>query len=361
MRRGVWTFALAASGCEAPVVEAEPEDEVVVGEHVDLHIDPGLEMCGDLVAHMDAYTAALAEAVAVDLTGLRFPYHWDAEEGFLRGPCPEAIGCALRTKVHARVAPLDHELAHSVSFEIGYPSSFFIEGFAVAFETQESLAHGVLELPGQASLAEAIDSTALGKLAAEHYPLAGAFTRFLIDRHGMAEYLRFYAALSGVLNYEGVDEDYQRVFGEPLAGAIATFDAERRACPAGVSGFKLLECSAPALAWDGDELEVRRSLRCGDPGVIGTFLDKTARVMTSFEVEEPGSFAINFAAEASGSVATLASCVGCDGDWVAAAFVADEGPRELFLPAGRYSLQLAGPAGERTALALRLQRISSGP
>jgi hypothetical protein len=356
VRRGA-VAALAIVGCTAPLEAMEGEAVVQVGEHVELRIDPGLEPCGDLVGHMDAFTAAVADALAVDLEGLRFTYHWETLDGFVAGPCSDgALGCAAGDEIHALVAPLDHELVHSVSFQIGRPASFFVEGLAVAFQTEIELADGTFQLPGDAAVADAIASTQYGPLAAGHYPLAGAFTAFLLDRHGMAAYREFYDELRPGTDMATIAEAFAGSFGEPLADAIARFDAERRACPAGVSRHKLLECGGPALAWDEGRLEVRRSLRCED-GAVGPFFDGTARAWATFEVAEAGGFAVTFASEAWRSTVALTSCGGCDGDWVAEVFAASDGPREVFLPAGRYALQFAGPPGEQTAMALRLQRL----
>lgn len=356
MRRALGLAAALAGGCVAAPEETGEAPRAIAGEHVTLYVTPGREACGDLVAHMDAFTEAVAAALAVDLEGLQFAFYWDTEESYADGPCPSsALGCATEDGVHSRAAPHDHELVHSVSFEIGYPTSFFVEGLAVAFETPSVLEFAVLELPGDGAVA---DTMLAPKLGYEDYRLAGAFTRFVIDRHGLAAYREFYAGLYRDPGLAPVEASFEATFGEPLADAIAAFDAGRRTCPAGVSAFQLLECGAPPIAWDGERLEVRRSLRCGDEGVIGPYNDGTARSIAAFEVAEAGGYVITFAAEWSGAMVALTSCGGCDGEWVAEVLIAEDGPRELLLPAGRYALQFAGRAGERTGMGLRLQRAA---
>jgi hypothetical protein len=355
VRRAAWLVA-AALGCEAQ--NSGEQGEVLAGEHVELHVEAGLKPCGDVVAHMDAFTAAVADALAVDIDGLVFEYHWWSRDGLAGTPCGDGVlGCATPSGIHAQVAPLDHELVHSVSFEIGYPPSFFVEGLAVAFQTHSLLRSDPLAPPGDASVLAAIESTTTDSLGGMHYALAGAFTRFLIDRHGMPAYRELYASLGYRHSLAQIEATFAAVLGEPLADAIAAFDAERRGCPAGVSTFALRECGAPALAWDDRELEVRRSLLCGEPDVVGPFFDGTARVSAAFEVVEAGGFVATFASEWPSSVVALTSCGGCDGDWVAAVLRAEDGPREVFLPAGRYALRFAGATGQETGLALRLRRV----
>ena len=135
------TLALAlalALGC-APENENEDEGAVQAGVYIDLEIDAGLEPCGDLVGHMDRFIELIAGVLEVDLADRRYGYRWLTPESYLDSGCSDgSLGCAIDDTAVALSAPLDHELVHVVSFAVGRPPSFFMEGLAVVFGLPES-------------------------------------------------------------------------------------------------------------------------------------------------------------------------------------------------------------------------------
>ncbi len=333
-------------------------EEVYRGEYVKLVVDPELDVCGDLVGHMDRFIAVTAEFLGVEIEGRRFTYEWASPERFAAdSPCPDALGCAGGKRIISSAAPVDHELAHLVTFSFGKAPSFFMEGAAVAFETAAYTLTDNIYLPGDADILAllAID----GKLAPENYTLAGAYTRFLIDRHGLALYLEFYTRLERSDLLPQIEAAHSGTFGESLAETAGAFDAERRDCPRDRFRVKLFECSAPPIAWEGDSLLLRRSLACGEADVVGPFADSTARTYSTLEVATAGFFEISLASDEPGAVAALGGCGGCE-DTSLVLLEANRDPVRRWLPAGQHYLSFAGDVQVATTMALRLERVD-GP
>ena len=102
-----------------------------------------------------------------------------------------------------------------------------------------------------------------------YYLLAGKFTRYLIERHGLDAYIEFYSMITREDALPEIEAAHAEQFGESLTETIVAFDAEGRGCSADRVRFKLVECGAPPIAWDGDSLLLRRALACGDADVVG--------------------------------------------------------------------------------------------
>jgi hypothetical protein len=342
----------------APACLADLPDVVLEGARVDFVYDASLEPCGDVVGHMDRFVELAAQHLGIALADHRFTFRWFPDARFLTDSgCTElAKGCAYVGEAHARVAPIDHELVHLLSFVADggdRPNSFFIEGLAVALELPDKPSRDVSPVGDEDVLASMI----VPKLDGEYYPLAGAFTRFVIDRHGMDAYMRFYVAMEWGAALPDIEAAYREAFGEELRDAVAIFDAERRECTAGKFRFKLRECADEPQAWDDREFVLARSLSCDDPDVVGPFADATARMFVGLEVAQEGLFELSTAA-IGGGAATFGSCGGCE---VGVHERVEAGERRrVSLPAGRYYVQLEGPVGSVTELAFRLARVDGG-
>ncbi len=339
----------------APLLACDLADAfTLAGDHVDVVIDPGLEPCGDLVGHMDRFVELVAARWDVDLAPVHYTYHWQTYANYLTSGCRlERAACAMPLDVYSYKAPLDHELVHLVSFSVGRPPAFFIEGAAMVFELRDELP--MLDIvPGPEDVRVAM--TARAPLSFERYNLGGAYTRFLIDRHGMPAYLDFYASLRGSADIDEIAATHADIFGEPLDDTIAAFDAGGRDCSLAAYNFKLVECGGPPLAWDGDVLTTHHDLSCAGDEAIGWFgLNDRSRVYANFVVEAPGLFELSLAA--SSVDVELASCGGCDAP-PAISFRAGDGPRRVELAAGAYYLLMSGPLILDQAATVRLGRVS---
>lgn len=331
------------------------ETTIEHGRHIDLEIDPGLEPCGDLVGHMDRFLELAAGAWNVDLDGRRYSYHWYAEANYLTesGCLSGSSGCASSGAVRAVTVPLDRELVHVVTSAIGHTRSFFTEGAAVAFELPGNL-QGT-GLPGDGSIDA--DLLAASSIPGTRYMLAGAFTRFLVDRFGMPAYLEFYADLENDDDHDTIASVHEAAFGESFAETVARFDEERRDCEHERFRFKLYECAAPPISWEGDTATMRRELSCADEDVVGPFfLAGKASTWARVTIEDAGLFELSVAADGLSARITLGSCGGCE-SISPVSISATSSPRRLFLDPGDYYLRLDGSVATDTFVSLRLRRI----
>lgn len=355
----------------------ELPDVTAVGVHVEIAADPGREPCGGTVAHMDAFVARLSAALSLQPpTGAdRFRFYWlENDEFYDRSDCPDIAGaCAWTVESYSRSLPLDHELVHNVSYALGYPRPIFVEGLAVAFEglgdefaplsfnpafdapLPDLDLHDVLNAPTSDRLIE------LGA-----YPLAGAFTAFLIRRHGLDAFGRAYASIGRHDGPARIDAVFRDEFGVSLEDAIAEFEATARGCPPIGFGAKLLECAAPELPWSGDVLVHHRSLSCDQDDVVGPYDGDAAVAFYTLEIREPGGYELRVLGEPAvdverpQSLVSLVPCASCGGgrEVVEQAGI---GPRTWWFEPGRYSVRMRGPAYTPTSIGLRLTRVPDFP
>jgi hypothetical protein len=331
MRR--WGLALVCAGCGLPEVTVE-------GAHVRVAADAGLELCGGTLSHMDAFIAAAAAefGVAAPTGGDRFTYYWvDEEDYYARTGCSyPSGGCARGREAFSYQAPLNHEFVHNLARDFGRAPPFFAEGLATAFEGLG--AYDVWD-GGEGAVWETLEAEESRDV---DYLVAGAFVRFLVERHGVADVLRVIDELPRRASAGRVDRALRELLNVSLEESVAAFEAARAACPGRVWTAMLLECAAPTVAWDGEWLAEHRELACAQEDVIGPYSGDTAIVFRTVAVERGGWFDVAAISEGGGVWVTLAPCGGgCGGaTW---AWSNSEATR-AFLEPGLYSVRLMGPA-----------------
>ena len=322
---------------------------VYEGEYVTLIVDPALEPCGDMVGHMDRVVTTLADYLGVSLAGEAFTFIWYSDERFAaEAKCGPWTGACDSEVIWSTGAPVDVTLVRLVLALVGSPPPFFWVGAEAAF-TPGNSTNGGSFYPSSGHVQQLLG---LGQMNAE---LGSSFTRFLIDRHGLDAYLAFYASVGAEDPLPVIEAVHAEHFGESLTETDLAFVAERPWCPTQRSRFKLFECSTPPIAWDGDSLLLRRSLACGEDGVVGPFGGQTARSLSTIEVVTAGMYEISLAADEPAAM-ILAGCGGCEDETEVRLATAAE-PVRRWLPAGRYYLQLAGEVDVATELALRIERV----
>lgn len=144
---------------------------------------------------------------------------WDADF-----PC-NGVALGGRNKVYAvyteKIRCIGaHEDTHLISSLINYPDSdFVVEGLAVALHglwwglPNETWASYYMEKYSDLSIGSLFDNDAFAKIdSVITYPIAGAFTQFLMDTFSMERYLDFY-------RYDGCDysEEVLSLFGVSLS------------------------------------------------------------------------------------------------------------------------------------------------
>lgn len=358
-----------AFGCAAPV------EFTAEGEHVVLTAEEGLVLCAGSMRHMDEFVALLADEFGIKPpTGdARIHYHWMTNAEVDQRCGQYAAGCALGSEVYARYAPLNHELVHAVASSLGRPRPLFAEGLAVAYE---GLGIGPIEFFGSSTNR---DLRALAVLSSEElvsiggYLLAGSFTSFLINRHGIDSYLSVYAAIGLNADINNIDRAFSEAFAETFEESVTAFEASTEGTVLVHSKIdaKLMECSAPEIEWDGKRLTVERILGCDQDDAVGPRDNKVVAYHT-ITIADGGKYELRMAGDAQESVAEQDISYGdipvlgvslyiCDDkkNWMAT-WVGST-PRLGYLASGRYSLRLHGPAAETSMLGFTLTRVPDLP
>ena len=278
-------------------------------------------------------------------------------EHFLaQAPCgPNVTGCAADTSVRSISAPNDHEFIHNIVATVGRPPSFFGEGLAVAYELPTQFEQDMW-LPSTRDPREILDEHVGTPLSWPYYVLAGAFTRFLIDRHGLNRFLGFFGEGKRDDTLAQTEALFHSAFGETMEAAIVDFQAQRLSCPMGGFRFKLTECAADTITWDDERMALFRSLECADGNVLGPFEDQTLRWYARFEVRRAGVFRVQAVGDSEG-VVTFGACGGCEAG-VHEVLFAGEPARLHSLAAGQYHLGLIGrDAAAVVGVGLSLERV----
>ena len=256
------SITLTAAACGPPETAgtatdtdgSAPEPDVK-GEHVDVYLGEGIEICGGQVAAYDRFL----EQVYPFWTGGPLPEDFrvsvDASDS---SPCPRSEhSCASDgTAYLVRQYGQYHELVHTVHQRVdGNSASALNEGVATALGADDPLSGNGSYVVGP----EVLFSTSPG--ASDYLPL-GLFVRFLIDRDGVQAMRALFGALvqPGDPTPEEIEQQFELAFGEPLTDTWAEFTAQ------------------PRCAYDfwfcGDQTDIDLpyeldGLDCADPDVLG--------------------------------------------------------------------------------------------
>jgi hypothetical protein len=350
------------------LLACEPLPDVTqVGAHVEIAADRPAEVCGGTLAHMDDFVARLAAELSRPApTGRdRLRFYWLEADGFhARSGCPEtATACSRGAESFARTIPLDHELVHGVAHPLGVPLPLFAEGLAVAYEgLRDSVALADDGAPSEAlpdldvrELLTARTGTELFRGGG--YQVAGAFTSFLIARHGIAAYLRAYARIDRRDDRQDVDRVFREVLGASFEQSAAEFEDAAGECGPAAWHAKLAECGAPELEWRDGSAVLYRGLDCSQADVVGPFGGEVVAFHT-LTIEVAGDYELRVLGDVEAgrqSAANEVSLTACGGCGLAELVIrVGDGPVRQALARGRYAVRVSGPAGQQTAVGLRV-------
>lgn len=344
-----------ATTTEASTTEAEVFD--YEGEHVVVITDSEIKLCGGTMAHMDGFVKRISErlGVALPVGSDRIRFTWATSTEQLKEHCSaedEILGCAKGNQNFSLHAPLNHELAHSVSFGVGAPPSFFLEGLAVAHEGYQGRV-----LPSYSyyngSDVEILDlimsSGAMIREYADGYEKAGRFAAYLIERHGMEKYLQFYANLPKAAGIGEIEQAFLDWLGMSLEESIAGFVS-----PWTDDHFdaQLSECDAPEIPWDGVLLKMKTEVLCLLDNAIGPYDGGVVEVQHTIDIPVDGAYELRIVGD--DQEATIfpdfdftpfigVSIIPCGvGTWGYMETRVNGTPRLAGLSAGRHSLRLFG-------------------
>jgi hypothetical protein len=186
-----------------------------------MYLDDGIVACG---GQMEAYDQFLERAFKL-WTGDLPPDDFRVSVHVVTEPACGVHSCANETDAYlARDLGQYHELAHLMhSFLDGASAESLEEGTATALGPLAPIAFTPDMLAG-------LDRGFLfaPELTATEYGYTGAFTRFLIERHGVDAYRELFRSLSQGSSEEEYLSAYQRAFSEDLDLAWADFGTGSR-------------------------------------------------------------------------------------------------------------------------------------
>lgn len=355
MRIGGLLFVIAC-------VPAPPLPEVAEeGVHVRVAADSGLLLCAGSLSHMDEFVARVSERLGETPPEgeARITLYWLDEVGFYErsGCSAPAIGCEKDGVLFAKAAPLNHEFVHAIAHNIGHPSPFFIEGLAEAYEGL-----GAIRQAPMLFTYGARETVLASHYLAVEYGAAGAFTAFLIKRHGIEAYLAAYALWPSAPTEQAIDAVFQDVFGVSLFQSMDDFEAAQVPCSRAENDAKLVECAAAEIAWDGSSLVASRTLSCAQDDAVGPFGGDELVVLNTLVIPRGGMYEISvLAVEAAvpSSSISLVPCGPC-GSGPSVAVSAGDPVQMAALTAGRYSLRVHGSSKITTRVRYHVKAISAG-
>lgn len=353
------SLILLIAACTPALPEVTDE-----GLHVRVAADSGLRLCAGTLAHIDEFVERVSEQFgeAPPVEEERITFYWlDADGFYERSGCSSpALGCEKDGILWAKEAPIDHEFVHAIVHKISHPSPFFIEGLADAYNGL-----GAIRKAATVFTYRARRTVLAGRYRSVDYGAAGAFTAYLVVRHGIDAYLTAYASWPTEPNERAIDDVFLDVFGVSLSQSLTDFEATYAACSRAEVDAKLLECSAAEIAWDGSSLIANHTLSCEQEDAIGPFGGEDIVVQKTLVVPRDGMYEIGiFEEEATGlgepsSSISLVPCGPC-GSGSSVTANAGEPVQTAALRAGRHSLRLHGSSKELIEVRYHVKAVNAG-
>ncbi|MBZ5713005.1 hypothetical protein [Nannocystis pusilla] len=342
--------AAAASLVLLAACRPDLPDVVWTGEYLQYATSTNEPICRGSFHRQDAHVGELSSLLGIDLQQRAYYAYVDPSEldDFCDGVSKS--GCAFDRKAFAVQRTNLHELSHVVADFGGFLGPRpFAEGYAEMFGDGGDLQRD--RLPLETVLRDfATDNT--------HYYTAGLFARFLVERHGLEEFIDF-------LRQAGDYEDsfaqfaprYEQVFGEPIELAMNDFE-DYPSCPELSNRIAVVDCNLPLEPWEGDVITLRASLECSADDVMGPMSDSRDLMLTTraFEVTKPGTYIAGAGADPDGwGGIRLVKCGSC---WDAFELTLEPGEKVYpDLEAGRYYVVFGRSVDDPGQLSLVLGKI----
>jgi hypothetical protein len=277
-KRIPWLFALVLHACQEPsspldagAVDDDEVDDSVPQPDFEIRyrtryvdIAPGFSqpICRGTLDQIDRHVEGVAALLGIDVKS-RTTFYWFNEhaDGALAGSnescdwCRSSCGCARGngTIIYGGAKNMLHELTHAVVFPTwGRSDILFEEGIAYGLD-------GEHVIPPTHTLPR--------EVVGGERPGASHFSRWLVDRHGPAQFHALFEHL-GPPTSNTKDEVFavvEDVYGLPFLD----LEAEYFATAADIYPAPGLCDGLPHVPWQGDRWELRATADCDAPNVFG--------------------------------------------------------------------------------------------
>ena len=252
-----WILVVLFAGCADPKLP----DQLVEGKHVRYHYwkDMG-PPCPEALAQMDRFIEQLSAKVNRPAPAdFRVDYYRVRDADAVQERCnnPRVDACAIANTVFTTEWTLDHEVVHAFLNREETPPSIFAEGAAVMFGC------GPARFVGEPRIAVDLEPFVdndewSSRPTAWSYSAAGAFSKWLVDRHGLETFMQFYESTPYRSTRDEMNAKFRAAFGVELSDALAEWKAE----PIGREGEFCLPVEdacdgAPDLAANAPETSAR--------------------------------------------------------------------------------------------------------
>ncbi len=254
-RRGGWraafTFlAVAAIGCGPPT-----PDRTISGRWVRYHHWADETPCDEAVARLEALAEFITSRFGLAPRPVDYVKLRTTQVDALRGYCAHnASACADGTFAYSTGWAHDHEVVHAVFAPVGSPPPLFQEGVAEVFGCGSTRTQ--VDVDSTMDFERLLSSDAWNRAyptaeGGAAYRAAGSFVRFLLDAHGEAAFVGFYAKAPHD-GGDGARAAFRRAFGQSVDEALAAW---RASDPEHAGSYCILEAdpcdAAPALEQTG--------------------------------------------------------------------------------------------------------------
>lgn len=259
-------LALALSACtveeQGAAARDLPNDRVLRSAHFAYHArGTDNAICGDLLGTLERHFDHMQSMLGYAWPAGRVIHYYkfvDAADFVANAPCPQGSGgCEEDANVYAYDAFHEHELVHAYLRPFGRPATVLMEGAAVALACNRQISETPsLSLQGALAVRESLQDERV-------YDTGGRLVRYLLDRYGVAAFLRLYGMLGAQASVAELNQAMQAVVGASADDVWAAALTTHASCP------PTFACSREILPNDGTAVSV--SPVCGLPTDNRTF------------------------------------------------------------------------------------------
>ncbi|MBN2493584.1 MAG: hypothetical protein JXR96_03240 [Deltaproteobacteria bacterium] len=266
---GVILLCLA---CACSSEQVALPDVLVETAHFRYFYEAGDEPCQKVLDRLENHYERISDYLGADLLGRqKIEYYKFRDRDTCLAYCGYPNGCWKGMSIYTSWDYFQEGLLVTYLACLGSPPGFFRAGAANYLSYIRTLPW--IEIHAGISLRDMITDEAFARTPlwlddVYRDDVAGSFSRFMVDHHGVDAFRALYASLASDMSFEEIDSIFREVMGEPLDSAVSEWQQE---LPVNVYAHHLclLECGGE------DFIE----LQGGAPEIVSGDLECTYEVI----------------------------------------------------------------------------------